>query len=219
MRLLIGLWCVPLFLVGWLSGAERADRWEKVIAAFEEQDRQSPPAMGANVFVGSSTVRLWKLDESFPEANCLNRGFGGSQLADVVKYADRIVIPYRPRVIVLYAGDNDIAAGRTPQQVRDDYRAFVSKVRAALPEAKVVWIAIKPSPSRWKLRGSAQEANALVREEIAAGTNQIEIDLWSAMLGERGEPRPELYVKDQLHLSPEGYKIWNEQVRRHLVTR
>jgi lysophospholipase L1-like esterase len=213
--------CALLLGGGWQissPGAEEpVDRWEKTIAAFEAQDRQSPPAMGANLFVGSSTARLWKVEESFPEATCVNRGFGGSKLADVAKYVDRIVIAYRPQVIVLYAGDNDIAAGRTPQEVCGDYERFVARVQAALPESKIVWISIKPSPSRWKLREQAQEANALIRKRIAAGKNQTEIDIWAAMLGDNGEPRTELYVKDQLHLSPEGYAIWNERVRGVLV--
>jgi len=200
-----------------VAAQEPVDKWEKTIAAFEEQDRQLPPVTGANLFVGSSTVRLWKVNETFPEATCLNRGFGGSQLADVVKYVERIVIPYQPRVIVLYAGDNDLNAGRTPQQVRDDYRAFIAKVQPALPETKIVWIAIKPSPARWKIHEKALEANALVREEIARGKNQVELDFWKDMLGDNGEPRPELYVKDQLHLSPDGYAIWNVRVRETLV--
>jgi lysophospholipase L1-like esterase len=223
-RRLTRRWILFLLLAGaaWVprvSGQEPADRWEPAIAAFEAQDQKSPPPMGANLFVGSSTARLWKLDEAFPGATCLNRGFGGSQLSDVVQYVDRIVIPYRPRVIVLYAGDNDIAKGRTPEQIRDSYRQFVARVHAALPEAKIVWIAIKPSPSRWKFREAAQAANALVRAEIAKGQHQVEADLWTAMLGDDGQPRPELYVKDQLHLSSAGYALWNERVKPHLIAK
>jgi lysophospholipase L1-like esterase len=194
-----------------------AGKWDQAIAAFEQQDRQTPPPQQANLFVGSSTARLWKLEEAFPGVRCLNRGFGGSQLSDVAAYVDRIIIPYRPRAVVLYAGDNDLAQGRTPEQVRDSYRAFVGKVRTALPEAKIVWISIKPSPKRWHLRDAAQQANALVRSEIAQGKNQVEVDIWQAMLGDDGQPRAELYVQDQLHLSPAGYAIWNERVRRHLT--
>lgn len=202
-----------------VAAQEAADRWEKSITAFELQDRESPPAKGGNLFVGSSTARLWKVDEAFPEARCVNRGFGGSQLADVVNYVNRIVIPYRPSVIVLYAGDNDIAKERTPEQVRDSYRAFIGKVQAALPDTKIVWITIKPSPKRWELREQSQAANALIRSEIAAGKNQVEVDIWAAMLGENGQPRPELYVKDQLHLSAAGYELWNDRVKPHLMAK
>jgi lysophospholipase L1-like esterase len=210
--------CSTLFCPQLHSADAATGKWEKAIAAFEQQDRQSPPPSGANLFVGSSSARLWKLDEAFPGVPCLNRGFGGSQLADVMTYVDRIVIPYRPRVIVLYAGDNDVAQGRTPEQVRDSYRTFVARVQASLPETKIVWVSIKPSPKRWSLREVAQAANALVRKEIAAGKNQVEVDVWQPMLGDDGQPRTELYVQDQLHLSPAGYAIWNEKVRGQLLT-
>jgi lysophospholipase L1-like esterase len=213
---------LAVLLIGWAvspvaAAEEPVDKWEPAIRAFEEQDVKSPPMKGANLFVGSSSVRMWKVGEAFPGVPCLNRGFGGSQLGDVAKYVDRIVIPYQPRVIVLYAGDNDLAKERTPEQVRDSYREIVAKVRGALPETKIVWVTIKPSPSRWKLREEALKANALIRAEIAAGKNLVEVDIWDAMLGSDGTPRTELFVKDQLHLSPAGYAIWNERVRPQLA--
>jgi lysophospholipase L1-like esterase len=159
---------------------------------------------------------LWKLAESFPDRTCLNRGFGGSQLHDVVRYADRLVLPHRPRVIVLYAGDNDLAQKRTPEQVRDDYVAFVAKIRPTLPDAKLVWIAIKPSPKRWALKDAAIKANDLVREAQRADRHSVYVDDWGPLLGDNGTPRPEFYVKDELHLSPAGYEIWTRLVRSHL---
>ena len=194
-----------------------ADRWEPEIRKFEEQDKKSPPSAGANLFVGSSSIGLWKLPASFPNHVCINRGFGGSQLADSARYAERIVIPSKPSVVVLYAGDNDIASGKTPLAVRDDYRILRDKIQAALPETKIVVISLKPSPSRWKFREQAQEANRLLREEVAAGKNQTFVDVWKPMLGEDGMPRADLFVKDNLHMNETGYKVWNGLVEPHLA--
>ena len=196
-----------------------ADRWEAAIKAFEMQDQKSAPTAGANVFVGSSSIRMWKLEDSFPKHTCLNRGFGGSQLGDSVKYAERIVIAYKPRVVVVYAGDNDLNAGKTPDAVFTNYLAFRDKVHATLPETKIVFVAIKPSPSRWKLREKALEANRLIRDEIAKGKNQVFVDVWTPMLGDDAMPRPELFLKDQLHLNDAGYAIWSKLVEPHLVAR
>jgi lysophospholipase L1-like esterase len=212
-----GLAAVIFWLPAGRAEDRHAEKWAKTIADFEEQDRRAPPQPGGVVFVGSSSIRLWNLAESFPDHHCLNRGFGGSRLTDVVKFMDRIVIPYKPRVVVLYAGDNDLAAQRTPTQIRDDYRSFVNHLHAALPETLVVWISIKPSPKRWALRELAEQANVLVRAEIERGRNQVEVDIWSAMLDASGQPRPELYADDQLHLSRAGYALWTARVRPHLL--
>ena len=111
-----------------------------------------PPAPGGIVFVGSSTIRLWTtLAEDFAGLPVLNRGFGGSTFPEALHYLQPTVVRYQPRTVVVYEGDNDLAAGRTPQQVADDYRAFVRGVRDSLPNARIVFLAIKPSPSRWKL--------------------------------------------------------------------
>src|SRR5262249_11601340 len=145
-----------------LIAADPPDRWEPAIRKFEEQDQKAPPSQGANVFVGSSSIVLWKLADSFPDRVCVNRGFGGSQLTHSVRYADRIVTPSKPRVVVLYAGDNDLAAGKSPETIRDDYKQFAAKVRAKLPETKIVFIAIKPSVLRWGLAEKIRTANRLI---------------------------------------------------------
>jgi hypothetical protein len=128
--------------------AAQADRWAKEMAAFEQQDKASPPAPGGIVFVGSSSIRLWDLGRSFPGLPILNRGFGGSQIIDSVNHADLLVIKHKPRTVVFYAGDNDLAGGKTPGAVLADYQAFVAKVRSALPDARIVFIGIKPSIQR-----------------------------------------------------------------------
>ncbi len=198
------------------AAAAAADRWEPAIRAFEAKDREHPPAKGGIVFVGSSSIRLWQIEKSFPGMSVLNRGFGGSQLSDSVRYAERIVIAYQPRIVVLYAGDNDLAAGKSPEQVLADYRQFVVKVHAALPKTRIVYIAIKPSTARWKLIEKIRTANRLIREFAANDPRLVFIDVEKPMLGADGKPRPELFLRDGLHLNADGYCVWTDLVRPHL---
>jgi lysophospholipase L1-like esterase len=190
----------------------QADKWTKEMAAFEEQDRNDP-AIGGVVFVGSSSIRLWDLKKSFPDVPALNRGFGGSVIPDSVDHVDLLVIRHKPRVVVFYAGDNDIGAGRTPQQVFDDYKAFVSKVHAALPATKIAFIAIKPSILRWALDHKVRAANALVREYAAADDRLGFVDVDGPMLGWDEEPRKDLFIADGLHMTPKRYELWTTLVR------
>jgi lysophospholipase L1-like esterase len=193
------------------------DRWEADIKKFEAADRKHAPPANAVVFVGSSSIRLWKLADSFPGMEAINRGFGGSQMADSARYADRIVTPYRPRAVVVYAGDNDLADGKTPEQVRDAYRDFVAKVRAKQPDVPIIYIGIKPSPSRWKLADKAKTANRLIAEAQRGDPNQKFVDVWEPMLKADGRPNPQLFVKDQLHMNDAGYKIWAELLKPLLM--
>ncbi len=194
-----------------------SDRWEKAIAAMEKRDKEKPPAEGAVFFCGSSSVVRWPLEMSFPGRKVVNRGFGGSQIADSAHFAPRIVTPHRPGAIVLYAGDNDIAGGKTPETVLADFRAFVKAVREKLPDVPIYCIAIKPSVARWKLWPKIQKANEMIREECGvAGKRLAFIDITAAMLDGDGMPRPELFVKDGLHLSEAGYKVWTRIVEAHL---
>lgn len=183
------------------------------IAGFVEADRAAMPAPGGVVFVGSSSIRLWPaLAQDFPFVHIVQRGFGGSQLADATRYADRIVIPYRPRLVVLYAGDNDINAGRTAQQVYDDYLAFVARVRRDLPGQRIAFISIKPSPARASQIDTARAANALIRDHAAKGKGLVFIDVFTPMLGPDGAPDPGLFGPDRLHLNAAGYALWRRLV-------
>lgn len=184
-------------------------RFEAKIVSFEEQNRKSPPPKDSVLFVGSSSIVMWKLDKYFPaEVKGINRGFGGSTFPDQSYYFDRVVPPVPARIVVLYCGDNDIAGGRTPQQVADDFGAFVKRVRAALPEARLIYISIKPSLARWKLWEKTQEANKLIAAQVAKDPKLTFLDVGKDMLGPDGKPRPELFIKDGLHMNDEGYKLW-----------
>jgi len=184
------------------------NKWEKDIRAFEEQDRKSPPPRNAILFVGSSSIRMWKLPQYFPGLTAINRGFGGSQISDSVEFAPRIVIPCRPKIIVFYAGDNDIAAGKTPRTLLKDFKAFAKIVHRNLPDTPIIFISIKPSIQRWKLIGQIREANKLIRAFIATDKRLRYLDVEPPMLGDDGKPRPELFVADGLHLNDAGYKLW-----------
>jgi lysophospholipase L1-like esterase len=189
------------------------DRYAREIDRFDEADRATPPAPGGIVFVGSSTIRLWTtLAEDFAGLPVLNRGFGGSTFPEALHYLQRTVVRYHPRTVVVYEGDNDLASGRTPRQIADDYRAFVRGVRDSLPNARIVFLAIKPSPSRWKLESQRREANRLVSAIVATDTNQTFVDVGTPMLDPSGRPRPELFRDDSLHMTPAGYVIWRSTV-------
>ena len=204
---------IAVLLVGaLLARAQQADPWAKEMAAFENQDR-ADPAIGGVVFVGSSSIRLWDLHASFPGLAVLNRGFGGSQMIDSVDHVDRLVLRHKPHTVVVYAGDNDLAAGKTPRQVADDFKAFVARVRAALPATRIAYIGVKPSIQRWALIARVRETNALIREYCAGDDRVGFIDVDGPMLGWDEQPRKDLFVADGLHLSPKGYALWTALVQ------
>jgi lysophospholipase L1-like esterase len=188
-------------------------RFEGEIRQFERADSASPPAPGGILFVGSSSIRKWTtLLQDYPNLPVLNRGFGGSTFPELLHYYPRVVLRYRPREIVVYEGDNDLAAGRTPRQVADDYRAFVRRVHETLPSARIVFISIKPSPSRWRLAPAMREANRLVQAITATDSLQTYVDVFTPMVGADGRPRAALFVGDSLHMTPAGYVLWRERV-------
>lgn len=217
-----GLCCLAIAML-WRATASGQDpaesRWEESMQAFERQDEKSPPAKRANVFVGSSSIRMWKLQEAFPGHDCVNRGFGGSEMADAARYVKRIVLPLQPRVIVLYSGDNDLAKNKTPEDVLAAYRDFARQVRELSAETKLVVVALKPSPRRFSLADKYRATNRLLEAAVKEDPHAVFVDVWSPMLGEEGLPRPELFLADQLHMTPAGYRVWNQLVEPHLAPR
>jgi lysophospholipase L1-like esterase len=191
-------------------------RWEKEIAGIEARLAKAPPAKGGVVFAGSSSIRLWNLEKSFPGKGYVNVGFGGSEIRDTTHFADRILLPLEPKAIVFYAGDNDIAKKRTPAQLRDDFAGFVKVVHAKLPKTRILYLPVKPSLARWKLYDVQKEANGMIRSLCESDARLAYVDLVPVTLGADGTPRPEFFVKDGLHLSEAGYKAWSEIVRKAL---
>jgi lysophospholipase L1-like esterase len=189
-------------------------QWEKAIQAFEASDKTNPPPRNAILMIGSSSIVKWtNAPAQFPDHRLINRGFGGSHLSDSVAFVERIVVPYQPQLVLLYAGDNDIAAGKKPEQVFAEFKAFVAKVQAALPQTRIAFISIKPSPSRMKLIQSIKTTNRLIRDFIAESPKLIYVDVFNPMLGADDQPHAELFVADQLHLNNAGYKLWAGIVR------
>jgi len=186
-----------------------AKQWEKDIQAFEAADRTNPPPQNAILFIGSSSIKRWAtLTENFAGYTVINRGFGGSHLSDSVAFVDRIVVPYKPKIVLIYAGDNDIAFGKSPEEVFGDFKKFVKKIHATLPETKVDFISIKPSPAREKYLEQIKKTNRMVKEFASKQKRVGYIDVFTPMLSGEGRPRPELFVKDGLHPNKECYEMW-----------
>ena len=194
-------------------------KWEKEIAAFEAADRTNPPPKGALLFIGSSTVRMWKtLAQDLPGHTTINRGFGGSQIVDSTHFADRIIIPYKPKKVLLRAGGNDINAGKSAEQVFADFKAFVAKIHSALPETEVVFIGLSPAISRWKQAEANKTLNNLVADYARTTRGVKYIECYDISLGPDGQPRPELFLADKLHFNAEGYKLLAEKLRQFLAS-
>lgn len=199
-------WLLSLLLVGTVFAQEQ---FEPEIAAFEAQ----PAQPGSIVFIGSSSIRMWTtLAQDFPDATVLNRGFGGSELRHVTHFAQRVLAPHAPSQVILYSGDNDLAEGRTPRQVEDDFVAFVAEVRRIAPGARIAVIAIKPSPARSALLPAQRDANARLARVAKASERVDFIDVFTPMLGADGQPRAELFIDDRLHLSTAGYALWRAEI-------
>ncbi len=200
--------------------AAAADKWEKEINSMLAKDEKSPPPKEGIVFVGSSSIRLWDLEKSFPNLPVVNRGFGGSQIHDATKYATKIVTPLKPKLIVFYSGDNDLNSKKTPEKTAADFAEFCEVVHKELPTTPIWFIAIKPSPSRWTIYDQQKAANKLIRRDCEKDSERLlYVDIVPLMLGADGAPVKELFVKDMLHMSPAGYKIWNEQILKLLEER
>lgn len=192
-------------------------QWETEIAAFELRDRTNPPPKGCIIFVGSSSIRRWtNLANDFPGLPVVNRGFGGSQIADSVNLAERIIIRYDPRQVVVYAGGNDINAGKSPEVVYGDLVAFATLLKAKLPKARLAYISSAPNLKRWAQVEKVKRLNTLAaaycqRHRIAF------INVFPLMLGTDGRPRPDIFVEDGLHMNAKGYAIWKEAVSPYLA--
>lgn len=199
--------------------AQQSDQhpFEEEIEAFEQADQQNPPPEGAILFVGSSSIRMWKsLQEDFPNKKVINRGFGGSQFTDLLYYDDRIVIPYKPRQIFVYEGDNDINAGVSPQKVFEDFKTFVGRVNKKLPDTEIVFISIKPSPSRIDVFDEMKEANRMIETYTEETENVSYVDIFNPMLDDEGSIRSDIFIEDNLHMNDKGYDIWQRVIRPYL---
>ena len=190
-----------------------ADPWADAMAAFASADTTRDAKAGGVVFVGSSSIRLWTdLEKRYRSYAAINRGFGGSTLADCVKHMDRLVLPHKPRLVVIYAGDNDLAGGRSAEAVLLDFVELTSRIQERLPTTQIVFVSIKPSPARVDLLDRIREANTRIRNYIATKPYLQYIDVFTPMLDSKGRPRGELFGSDLLHLNEEGYALWHSLI-------
>lgn len=206
-----------LFLLLTNLAIAQQNAFEAEIAAFEKQDSQKKPEIGQILLFGSSSFRLWdNWKEDLAGYPVINRGFGGSQMSDALYFFDRMVTPYQPTKILLYEGDNDINAGKTPKEVFDGFVEFAKKVKTKLPKAKLYFVAIKPSPSRLKILDKQKEANQLIANYCNKNKSFLGfIDIATPML-KKGVPQMIHFKADSLHLNQKGYDIWKGKIRKVL---
>jgi lysophospholipase L1-like esterase len=193
------------------------DKWGESIAKFEQQDSVSMPEPGGILFLGSSSFTIWKdVSDYFPGKNIVNRGFGGSEMSDLLHFKEKLILPYQPKQIVVYVGENDIAAGEAPESVFEEGKQLVNWTKGQFPEVQFLFLSAKPSPRRWELRDKMQDLN-LMLSEFASENEAVEhANIWSMMLGENGKPKPEIFLKDSLHMNANGYKIWQKVLTPYL---
>jgi lysophospholipase L1-like esterase len=203
---LLSLTPVALPTTAHAAAAVVENPFEGEIKAFEEADKKTMPAAGGVLFVGSSSIKAWDLESSFPKKGYINRGFGGSQMSDLLYYVDRTVTNYKPRLVVVYAGDNDINAGVPSDVIVSNYDKFVKAVHAKLPDTKIIYIGIKPSVLRWSNIDRVRQANVLLKAYAERNDKLAYIDSDHVFLGWDEKPVPALL--DRLHPSIEGLKIW-----------
>jgi lysophospholipase L1-like esterase len=190
------------------------------IRQFKENDIINPPPRNAILFVGSSSFTRWHdVQDYFPGFTIVNRGFGGSTLLDQIHYAEDIVFPYFPAQIVIYCGENDLASSDTvsPEMVAARFKSWFSLVRSKLPDVKITYISMKPSPSRWHLAAKFMEANKSIREFIESQPNAGFVNIWDSMLDINNQADSTLFLDDMLHMNSKGYEIWQKAIKPELI--
>jgi len=192
-------------------------RFAKAIKIFENWDSKNSFPEGAVLFTGSSSIRLWKTHNNFPEFPVINRGFGGSHISDVQYYYSQVIKKYKPSIVVFYAGDNDVAAGKSAERVFDDYKELTAVVLKDNPDVKFVYIPIKPSTSRWRFYPVMKDANLKIYEFNRTNSSLYFIDLASPLIGSNGLPDETLFLEDGLHLNESGYELWRSLLKPLLM--
>lgn len=190
------------------------------IHAFKTSDSLNPRPQNAILFLGSSSFRMWSdVQNYFPDYTLINRGFGGSCLTDLIHYANDIVFPYHPKQVVIYCGENDFVASDTitPAMVNSRFVELFDLIRNKMPDVKVTYISIKPSPSRWHLKEKFICSNKFIRKFLKKQPNTSFVDVWHKMLGRDKQPLSGIYLEDKLHMNPAGYSIWQKAIKPHLI--
>ncbi|MGK2862547.1 MAG: GDSL-type esterase/lipase family protein [Chitinophagaceae bacterium] len=211
---------LPLVLTKFLYAQEQKPAFWNDIQKFKKQDSVSFPPGNAILFIGSSSFTMWKdVQDAFPSHKIINRGFGGSSLPDLIRYADEIIFPYHAKQIVIYCGENDVAGSDTitAKTVINRFDILFQIIRKKMPGVPVLFISLKPSPSRWHLKGKMIEINEGIRKYLKKKSNTKFVSVWKAMLGPDGKPMDTLFVEDELHMNARGYAIWKKLIGPHLL--
>lgn len=202
------------------AGAQNNLPFAGEIAAFKKADSLMPPPQNAIVFTGSSSFRLWSnLQQAFPNHTIINRGFGGSTLVDMLRYEEETIFAYNPKQVVIYCGENDLGSSDTvtANMVLQRFQKLFTDIRQRLPQTSIVFVSIKPSPSRWRLKQKMVEANSFIKKFLATKKKTAFVNVWNDMLDGEGKPNEALFREDKLHMTPEGYAIWQQKIEPKLV--
>ncbi len=217
---LFGLLVICLACLGLQQQTHAQDSrpfWNE-IKEFHKKDSLAAPAKNGIVFVGSSSFRMWQDAETiFSKYQVINRGFGGSTLADAISYVDDLVLQYQPRQVVIYSGENDVASGVSATETFDRLKTLVTKIREKQPEVPLVYMSMKESPSRKQFRDTLLKANSMIKAYISKLPKARYLDVNRKMLDKSGNTRPELFREDMLHMKQEGYDIWEKALRPLLL--
>ena len=209
-----------IFCLAFIIKANAQPPFYDEIQAFKKQDSIKPPPQHAILFVGSSSFRKWTdMQSYFPKYTIINRGFGGSSLPDVIYYANDIIFPYHPKEIVIYCGENDFAAEDTvsAETVVNRFKTLYEMIRTRMKTVPIVFVSIKPSPSRRQYRVKMIEANRQIKNYLATQAHTSYIDVFSLMLNDQNQPKPEIFESDSLHMNAKGYAIWQKAIQPYLV--
>ena len=216
----IKLFFLLLFLGNFLQAQEQKAPFWNDIQAFKRQDSISLPPKHAILFVGSSSFTKWKdVQDYFPGYTIINRGFGGSSLPDMIRFENDVIFKYEPKQIVIYCGENDLAASNTvtAQMVLERFKQLFSDIRAKFPKTPLIYISMKPSPSRWNMKDKMMEGNELIKKYLKKKKKTVFISVWNDMLGPDGKPMGDIFVEDKLHMNAKGYAIWQKEIEPHLL--
>jgi lysophospholipase L1-like esterase len=210
--------CVLFFGTIHFAGAQTKPAFWDDIQTIKQYDKLFRPLSSPILFTGSSSIRIWdNMAEMFKDHRVLNRGIGGSVLKDIDRYVEDIIVPYKPKQLILYIGENDIPVAPNGDSVFAGFQRLYQHIRNFLPEVPIAYISIKPSPSREKFMPIAVRANQLIRDFLKQEVNTSFIDIYPLMLDKKGHPRTELFREDMLHMKPAGYEIWAKKIKPYLL--
>jgi lysophospholipase L1-like esterase len=214
-RLVLALFIGPLIFIS-LQG-QSPTRFQEEINQFKADKTDYSKSKNLILFTGSSTIRMWtSLKDDFPERNVLNRGFGGSYMSELLYYADTLILPYKPRIIFIYEGDNDLGSGQKADDILESARLLVEKIHRKLPHSTICFFSAKPSLARWNLHETFVDFNRRLEQFTRKYKRVYYLDTWTPMIGADGNVKNDLFLADGLHMNRKGYDIWKEAVNEFL---